>query len=167
MDAPEVSSLDAFRDDAREFCRLGVEVLPCTSDGCAVMALAISVMAAGSCSGGEHFQRSSGFINSYDRSTCGISIGPSMGESDADAGWETSLLLRRALANQLLICDCFKPVNCLSSSLSRSVGYGWSRCSLSQFLSDLTASRENLEPFLRPRASACDANGFICDVSGP
>lgn len=49
-------------------------------------------------------------------------MAPSIGEDGPEAGLTLPRL--RALASQLEIWLLFKPVTCLSSSFSRSLGYG-------------------------------------------
>lgn len=107
-------ALDPGADDCVE-TRAGRGVL--------VTARAIAVIEAGSFSGGDAFHLSMGlrFVQSSPEGFFdGISMAPIMGEEAPDGA--LTLPLRRALASQFEIWLLFRPVSCLSSSFSRSLG---------------------------------------------
>ncbi len=94
-------------------------------------ALAISLMEAGSFSGGEFCHLSKGFKSSQPGfPPAGMSIagveGLRLGDNNGLRALSVTFRLRRALASQFAICDGFSSVLSSSSAFSSSVGYGLS-----------------------------------------
>jgi hypothetical protein len=123
-------------------------------------ALAISVMEAGSFSGGEFCHLSNGLSSSQGLSGTGISMAGVVGRKlgEAKGFFARSVTFRRllALASQLAICDGFNSLLLSSSAFCFSVGYGLSECASSHSLKIFTACRGNRIPlrFELPGASS-------------
>lgn len=135
MEKAESSSLEVLRElAAREPClEFPRELFKLDDDPlragyrAEATAFAMFVSEAASCSGGEAFHLSSGFISEISTPFAsfgwdGISMAPITGDDGPDDG--RTLPRRRALANQLEIWLLLSPVDFFNSSFSRSLGYG-------------------------------------------
>jgi hypothetical protein len=105
----ETAQSDLFEPSSEKWLLNGLSRLDETAVLDDVIARAISVTEAGSCSGGECCQRSRGFMAAIDRLGMSTGLLKLRTPGDVERG-STALFRRRALASQFVIWVLFSPV---------------------------------------------------------